>query len=173
MEFREFNVGDVVTVVNEPYEDCPFTWVDQMTNMCGRMATITGKCYSEQYGTYRYNIKEDDGSCFWCGNCFFLLDRPSLHYFRVGDRVCASVNSPDYNDSIHIGDTGTVCAVDENETRIGVKWDHNVCGHDCNGMCEYGFGWWVDNISIELVVDELSDIDITDDSLLRVLGGGI
>lgn len=55
--------------------------------------------------------------------------------------------------------------------RIGVKWDKNVSGHDCDGRCEYGFGWWVDATSIEL--DDLSDVDIADDSLLYVIGGGL
>lgn len=174
MEFREFNVGDVVIVVNEPYKNCPFSWADQMTSMCGATVTIKEKRYVDRYNTYRYRIQEDDGDFAWCGNCFLPFDGQSfgqsLRHFRIGDKVCASVNGPDGNDNIHIGDTGTVCIVSENNIRIGVEWENHVCGHDCDGACEYGFGWWVDNTSIEL--DELNDVDITDDSLLHVIGEG-
>ncbi len=69
-EFREFFVGDKVRVVDEPYEDCPFTWVDGMTTMCGEIVTITSK--DPARGTYAYKI---DGSRWtWCGNCFVPLE---------------------------------------------------------------------------------------------------
>ena len=48
-EFREFFVGDKVRVVDEPYEDCPFTWVGGMTTMCGEIVTITSKRPSPWY----------------------------------------------------------------------------------------------------------------------------
>ena len=38
-KFREFFVGDKVRVVDTPYMDCPFTWIDDMTNMCGKVVT--------------------------------------------------------------------------------------------------------------------------------------
>lgn len=171
MEFREFNIGDVVTVVNEPYKGCPFTWVDPMTSMCGETVIITKKRYIDQYNTYCYSIQEDDGNFSWCGNCFFPFGDQAKCRFHIGDRVCASKGRPDGNDSISAGDAGTVCIIGKGGARIGVKWDKNVSGHDCDGRCEYGFGWWVDATSIEL--DDLSDVDIADDSLLYVIGGGL
>lgn len=72
MEFREFNVGDVVTVVNEPYEDCPFSWTTEMTRMCGAEVTIISKEYDKLYGTYAYRIRECRFA--WCGNCFMPIE---------------------------------------------------------------------------------------------------
>lgn len=162
-------MGDVVTVVSEPYNDCPFTWVDLMTSMCGDTVTIVRKEYSEQYKTYRYRIQEDDENFIWCGNCFLPLDTKTQRCFRINDRVYACVDSPDSNSSIHIGDSGTVCGIGDKGRRIAVKWDNYINGHDCEGKCEYGYGWWVDSECIEL--DEFSDVEITEESFLDMIGG--
>lgn len=69
-EYREFSVGDKVMVVREPYMDCPFTWVPDMTKMCGKIVTITNKQESDR--TYLYNIA--DSVWNWCGNCFVPLE---------------------------------------------------------------------------------------------------
>lgn len=69
-KFKEFFVGDKVRVVDKPYTDCPFTWVSDMTTMCGKTATITSK--NQSHGTYAYTIS---GSTWtWCGNCFVPLE---------------------------------------------------------------------------------------------------
>lgn len=169
MEFREFNVGDVVTVVSKPYEDCPFDWVDCMTNMCGKVVTIVQKEYSEQYKTYRYNILEDEAGCYWCGNCFLPIYNQNEHRFRINDRICARVDYPDSNLKISAGDSGIVCNIGDDCERIGVRWDNFVDGHDCGGTCEFGFGYWVDSTCIEL--DELSDVEIKDESFLCMIEG--
>ena len=66
----EYNIGDIVRIVSKPYRECPFTWVSNMDNYCGRKAEITDKWYSEWYGQYGYSVNVD-GACFnWCGNCF-------------------------------------------------------------------------------------------------------
>lgn len=33
-----FRIGDVVTVVSQPYLDCPFIWVKGMSRYCGKTA---------------------------------------------------------------------------------------------------------------------------------------
>lgn len=72
-EFREFFVGDKVRVVDTPYMDCPFTWVDQMTEMCGKVVTITRKEADNSKGTPYYKIHESP-QWNWCGNCFVPLE---------------------------------------------------------------------------------------------------
>jgi len=75
--------------------------------------------------------------------------------FKVGDRVFSIVNSPDDNSYISFGSTGTVCHVYfEDYAPIGVRWDKDVRGHDCDGYCETGHGWRVYPNCIE---HELSD----------------
>lgn len=69
-ECREFFVGDKVRVVGKPYMACPFTWVSDMTRMCGKIVTITSKNNTSE--TYCYTV---EGSyCNWCGNCFIPLE---------------------------------------------------------------------------------------------------
>lgn len=70
--FREFFVGDEVRVVDTPYMDCPFSWIDDMTKMCGKVATITRKQMDTGKGTYFYNIRGSQWN--WCGNCFMPLE---------------------------------------------------------------------------------------------------
>lgn len=78
--YREFCVGDKVMVVDEPYMDCPFTWVSDMTRMCGQIVTITAK--ERGKGTYYYNIAECGYN--WCGNCFVPLE-PEEDMPEIGD----------------------------------------------------------------------------------------
>lgn len=85
-EFREFFVGDKVRVVDTPYIDCPFTWVSQMTRMCGKIVTIKSKRMRKQ--TYCYTIR---GYPFnWCGNCFMPLE-PEEDLPEIGDDSFLSV----------------------------------------------------------------------------------
>lgn len=68
--YNEWNIGDKVTVVDKPYEDCPFGWVDTMDEFCSREAVIIDKQFYGAYGTYRYIIDIDDRFHSWCGSCF-------------------------------------------------------------------------------------------------------
>lgn len=95
--------------------------------------------------------------------------------YQIGDRVEAIVNRPDRNYNIMIGDTGTVCDLDDlEEDRVGVDWDNKLEeGHDCSGNCEYGHGWYVNVKYIRPYEDDVEDID--ENSFLGVAlraGGG-
>lgn len=68
--------------------------------------------------------------------------------FSVGDRVVSVVDSPEDNHSIHVGSTGSVCRV--GTRRVAIEWDEYVGGHDCEGHCADGHGWWVNTEDIEL-----------------------
>lgn len=87
--------------------------------------------------------------------------------FCTGDRVYAACNGPTGNDSISMGDTGTIVSV--LEAGYGVRWDHPVmCGHDLNGRCDMGYGWYVFKNEVELVI--LDDAEpATDDELMHFL----
>lgn len=70
--------------------------------------------------------------------------------FKVGDRVICVEDNPYGNDDIFAGNTGTVCREDDYGD-VGVCWDDKVeGGHDCDGSCEYGFGWYVSPSAIKL-----------------------
>lgn len=65
-----FNIGDVVRIVDKPYHDCPFTWIDAMSDYCGEETTITDVYWFESSKTHGYSLDCDDGYCTWCENCF-------------------------------------------------------------------------------------------------------
>ena len=91
--------------------------------------------------------------------------------FRKGDRVYALYDNPSGNKSIQAGYTGTV--VDIYPDEIGVRWDEEIMeGHNCNGYCETGHGWYVREKAIEFFIPENDDFEpATDDELMRFLYG--
>lgn len=82
--------------------------------------------------------------------------------FQIGDRVRCVNECPDDNDGIHIGDTGTVCDIDEvGRLSVGVSWDHEISlGHTCKGGCAHGHGWYVNESDIELISEASPDVDM-------------
>ena len=65
-----FRIGETVRIVDEPYDDCPFLWVEEMSRWCGEEVTIESVEWDEAEETFRYYITEDDGDFSWCENCF-------------------------------------------------------------------------------------------------------
>ena len=69
--------------------------------------------------------------------------------FEVGDRVVAIAEHDD-NTSI-IGVAGTVLAVESYGT-YAVEYDERISnGHDLNGKCKDGYGWFTDGECLELL----------------------
>ena len=93
--------------------------------------------------------------------------------FQVGDRVVYTSDS--LSDNLKVGDTGVVCTVEGSDFNpdwmlVGVRWDRYVEGHDCDGNCDFGFGWNVTNDEIELdQPDMVPDADKVD-AFLRDMG---
>ena len=92
--------------------------------------------------------------------------------YEVGQRVELIVSRPGYNKVLDKGDRGTIVKVIYNYLMIGytllcVNWDKHCRGHDCEGLCEDGFGW---NVESEHVIpvydydDDSQELDI--DTLL-------
>lgn len=69
--YNEFEVGDEVQIVTEPYSDCPFAWAPLMNDYLGKTAVILQKCWSENKNTFWYHIDKDNERFIWCGNCFY------------------------------------------------------------------------------------------------------
>ena len=82
--------------------------------------------------------------------------------FQIGDRVRCVNEWPDENDEINIGDTGTVCSVDDDGAlSVGVSWDHAISlGHSCKGNCAWGHGWYINESDIELISEAEPDADM-------------
>ena len=68
----------------------------------------------------------------------------------IGDRVMCVIDHPDGNESLHVGDLGTVTVFTDIDyyRPIGVEWDHLIeKGHslwarDQENAAD-GYGWWV------------------------------
>ena len=91
--------------------------------------------------------------------------------FQIGDRVVSIHDFPDNNSEIRVGSTGVVCHISEYNPPIGVRWDSVVCGHDCSGNCEYGFGWYMYPHHIELADQDCGSFDCADEQALDDLLG--
>lgn len=99
--------------------------------------------------------------------------------FRKGDRVYALWDNLSGNRSIQTGYTGTVVDVFQHEDdpdwyEVGVRWDEEIMGgHNCDGSCETGHGWYVPAKAIEFIPEpEHDDFEpATDDELMCFLYG--
>ena len=84
--------------------------------------------------------------------------------FHIGDRVVC-LNPVSGNGDV-VGLSGTVVC---NEYRkLGVKFDSKIRnGHNCQGACEYGFGWFVAPSDIEILLDQTPKITISYEELMN------
>ena len=103
--------------------------------------------------------------------------------FQVGDRVIVTADKlASTNSRICRGDIGTVCRIsgafndiEHGETYlIGISFDKRVYGHDCEGTCEFGYGWYIRDYEIALLADverDYTNAEIaTDEELFAFLG---
>lgn len=80
--------------------------------------------------------------------------------FKVGDRVICVEDNPYGNDDIY-GD-------------VGVCWDDKVeGGHNCDGSCEYGFGWYVSPSAIKLDTEADEPFEFDEIEFNKLVFGGV
>lgn len=89
--------------------------------------------------------------------------------FYLGQNVMLTVDCPDDNDNLHVGDVGTVCHIDScligiDSCLIGVNWHRDIGGHSCGDSCEFDYGWNVtpDEI-VSVTVDEDNGVYVSDE----------
>ena len=88
--------------------------------------------------------------------------------FAIGDRVlctCA-VGWEDIYDAV-----GTILETDDDI--FGIVFDDDIHGHNLNGKCDDGHGWWVTGETfLEMYADELPEFQAADHSAIFSLIGG-
>lgn len=90
--------------------------------------------------------------------------------YTIGDRICAAIDNPAENDELRAGDTGTIVMIDKGSPLpFGVRWDIWCSGHNLDGLCEGGHGWWVSGEEIEHIFDEDYDMPSVSDEELASL----
>jgi hypothetical protein len=62
--------------------------------------------------------------------------------YKNGDRVIITHYTG--NTNIKAGDRGTVC-----NAPMGICYDKFIGGHDCNGRCKGGYGWYTSTSCFE------------------------
>lgn len=88
--------------------------------------------------------------------------------FHVGDRVRA-LYSVGFGDA-HFGEIGTI--VEVNHVDVGIVFDNDIRGHNLNGKCADGHGWWISTDNLEPYIDELPEFEPAKTSdLMSLLGG--
>lgn len=69
----EFFEGDIVRIVEEPYEECAFGWAPGMDDFCGKEYVINKKEWSDFFDLYVYTLCDFRGipqGFSWCEGCF-------------------------------------------------------------------------------------------------------
>jgi len=89
--------------------------------------------------------------------------------FAVGDRV-HTLYSVGFTGCDHTGEIGTVIEVLGDD--IGVFYDNDIQGHDLNGKCEDGHGWWSFASSLEKYYEDLPAFQAADHAAIMSLIGG-
>lgn len=69
--------------------------------------------------------------------------------FKIGDRVRIKDGYDYYKN--RSGKLGTVVDNPGKNSSPGVRHDDYIGGHDCNGNCPEGYGWYYNSYEIELV----------------------
>lgn len=85
----------------------------------------------------------------------------------IGDRVRCVREDPT-NPSV-FEEAGTVIAVSNIiSNRYGVVFDNHVDGHNMEGMCKDGHGWWIGEMYLELISEAYDLPEFTEDELLAL-----
>lgn len=68
----KYKVGDTVRILDSPYMECPFTWVEEMTAFCGQEATVVDVVWVDRNNAHGYSLEFESDYCYctWCENCF-------------------------------------------------------------------------------------------------------
>lgn len=72
----KYKIGDTVRISDTPYMECPFIWVEEMTEFCGQEATIVDVYWAERHKAHGYILEfgSDECYCAWCENCFGVVE---------------------------------------------------------------------------------------------------
>lgn len=88
---------------------------------------------------------------------------------KIGEMIVLTVEHPDGNADLYMGDVGTVCNTYEGtQYAIGVDFGRKISrGHDCGGSCEYGHGWKLRRGEFSFASPEFqNDIDPLDEDAI-------
>ena len=93
--------------------------------------------------------------------------------FVPGDRVYLSVRARETGneDWMWQGITGTV-VVSEGDA-VGVEWDEDIHGNDCDGRCKNGRGWYVGHNQLKYICEgfRIGDVVSANDDYIEGNGG--
>lgn len=91
--------------------------------------------------------------------------------YEVGQMIRVIEDNPDGNLSIHIGDTGIIKWVcdEDSDYDVAVEFDQEIPnGWDCEGKCEDGYGWKLRYGEFEVYEDD-EDIDFSESDVNEFL----
>jgi hypothetical protein len=88
--------------------------------------------------------------------------------FKVGDRVtCIKVYDGKQET---LNEVGTVVDAPDTEEYVGVSFDKLVQGHDCNGRCDPGYGWYFHtNVTRYLVLSIEESFEFSEEEYKNLL----
>lgn len=80
--------------------------------------------------------------------------------FQVGDRVKVTGGMRKHRTGTVVGCDGGVFAI---------RFDEYIHGHDCDGLCKKGYGWFVIRDNLELIESSDNAIVVPDDDSIANL----
>lgn len=84
--------------------------------------------------------------------------------FKVGDRVrCISKRESELLNKV-----GTVKVIDNISPSIGVEFDDKIYGHECDGSCKSGHGWWLSPKDLKKIGSQAKIIIYAQDNTVTV-----
>ncbi len=92
--------------------------------------------------------------------------------FHIGD-VVEYINENSYHSKVNRGMTGVVlCFIgSEANPSVGVGWDTYIDGHNLDGHCKNGYGWYVGPNEIVKLDDDDTEYSFDEDLFSAMLGG--
>lgn len=93
-----------------------------------------------------------------------------MRSYHIGDRLLFIADLETYH--IRKGDVAEIKT--QSVTGWGIRFDHNVEGHDCDVpfLIPYGYGWWFSNGMLDVyteLIDDFCEADIMSVDLEEVL----
>ena len=88
----------------------------------------------------------------------------------IGARIVLNIDNPEENSRLFCGDEGNIVYIgiqrDDDELRIGVEWDKNGIGHNCDGKTAKGRGWYIYAKQASLAIEKGEENICVDSSLI-------
>jgi len=134
-------------------------------NFTNKMKDFCGEIFAIQEFTSAHKFKLKNVA-FWIFTDEFCVPyietdgtKPTKQELKIGDRVIMKCR----HGSVGKDTTGTIKKICD-DTNVGIEFNDFNDGHDCDGSCKYGTGYYVYKSEVELI-DKIKEVKPTEKEL--------